>query len=288
VSDNIVSHVMGTDLSTDAGAIANTALLGQPTINLLAELVIATALNQGRSSLPKNVPTGLLFGADREEVLASDGVRAQSNDDGWTINGEATLVGPNDAETYRLLVATPENGGGLLIELDVPTTTFDDQAIHRSASLAVLDPSTMNEVRHAFDVGAIAVLVGLADFLRTPITLTVGELTLDQPDRWRGQSLKHRLANLTLRRDIAWLELSRTLDGVSERERDLHAAIGLHEGLLAATSSLEEFSTLYRAHSDADAALIVATCARQISLLDWLVGGTYRLKDRVCTLTIGM
>jgi hypothetical protein len=272
------------ELSTVAGAIADAARLGQPeAVELLAELIIATAMNHTVTdespSTTLLATSGVLLGADREDVLTSNCVSALASEDGWTLHGDALLLGRATGDTVALLVATPDDGGGLLVQVDSARTSFEDYPVRRSDVTQRVDQETMRRVRHAFDVGAIAILVGVADSLRGPITLRVADLTLDNPDRWIGQSLKHRLADLTMRRNVAWLELARSVDGATERERQLHGAIGLHEALLTATSSLEEFTLVRASHVESQP--IVEFASKLISLLDWSAGGRYRLKDRV-------
>jgi hypothetical protein len=179
--------------------------------------------------------------------------------------------------------------GGTLLRVDVTEPPSGEcRTVRLDATegrpIADLEPSAARRTRALVEAGAAALLVGLADagadLLAEEVRSHRAGPAFGQ-NRWSGQALGHRLADLALLRESCRLELLRALDASDWAAAELHLAVALHEGLRAGRAAVDELerATALDAGEPADEA--ARDAARTLRTVDTLVGGLPRLRERL-------
>lgn len=266
---------------------------------LLADLLARAAAGWGEADGAESGPVGptvILVAADVESFLVAKSVHATRVGDGYSVSGSGFVLG-TQAVSPALALLECTGGGGVLLDLaaagvsgsgpvgvggvhsDPWQMTVENMPVEDSAVLQRLSASAMTRVRSLLTMASTAVIVGLCDARRPSIAAMLRSSTSGSPDRWVGQALKHRLADMAALREVAWLETLRAVDAGPTGARSYHAVVGMHEALEAAALTLDGFARSHRFRAKNDDRLVAATGC--VSLLDTLAGGRPRLKDRV-------
>jgi hypothetical protein len=222
---------------------------------------------------------------------AAFGLGPDVDDTGLRLTAE-TGAGPGawlvrEAGSGILVAATPD-GGLTLVESDVRDAGGGLTAPGpvRATGISV-GPADAAVVRSVVRAGAAALLVGLVDGLLPPLADAASAIDVTA-DRWNGQGTKHRLADVALDRDAAWLHLFDAAEVPSDRAR-LHrcSALAALAALAAARTAAAEAAAAARSAGD-PAALAAADEVRSTAAaLEFVLGGPDRLLDLVASAVVG-
>jgi hypothetical protein len=240
-------------------------------------------------------------------VPLSFGLSADADPNGLTANpdpdGDHTLAGNGIwlvcREPTGVVLATARgrdgDAGAALVETvlqpeprDVSFPMLAPPAAGESATiLAVLDSAAATTARAMLRTGAAALLFGIADALITVVAAAAAGVDT-RNDRWQGQGLKHRLADIALNSDAAWLHLFDAVEDPDDAGRiGRCSALSALAAFDAARSAAAAATGVSRSHGDRAGLALAETAQRGVAALDFVLGGTDRLLEVVAAAAVG-
>lgn len=281
----LVETLLGVSANARSGEGEGPALdLGQLVIGALRSGSWAGAVDDTNAI---DDTAGLLVAPDPEHVLAKTALRGTLSSGHWTVSGTCLPLVPTMSGGAGNLVLAPTNDGAVLLRV-VPEDIEGGRAARLEGLdgvlVATVDASSARRVRAVLDAGAAAVLIGLADAGTEVLSEDLRSHRAGSQfaeDRWSGQALAHRLADLALLRESCRLELLRALDASSWQVAELHLAISLHEGLRAGRAAVEELERAAVMDGSKAGRERAQAAARTLAMVTALVGGQPRLRERI-------
>lgn len=264
-----------------SAVLALTAIASQRTelaTIVLGDVVVRAVVESAEGDRHRSAPLSFGLGADGDPR----GLRL--NGDGCT--GTGVWLARHAPE--GVLLADTAEGGLALVEAPAQDPGGGLVAPGPAGALLAgpLGPRESETVRAVVRVAVAAVTVGLVDGLVPAVAGAVAGVDVSA-DRWNGQGARHRLADIALDRDAAWLHLFDAVEDPGDARRMQRcSALAALAALAAARNCVDDAAAAARAAGDPDGLAAAEIVRSTTSSMGFAVGGVDRLLGIVASAVV--